>query len=161
MNEKAPILPEGYEIPENAPIEEIGVITGMVENSLIIKAKTSGEFRVLQEKSIFCLDDRTVIGPLFEIFGRVQQPVYSVKFNTEEEFNRFKDCKGRTVYYVVPDSQFLYTDSIKHIKGTDASNCHMKSYPKKSKNIQMTNKNWLQNKLRKRRKTTRIRTRGQ
>ena len=130
LNEKAPTLPEDYKIPENAPIEEIGEITGMVENTLIIKAKTSGEFRVLQEKSIFCFEDRTVIGPLFEIFGRVQQPVYSVKFNSEDEFNKFKGCKGKSVYYVVPDSQFLYTDSIKHIKGTDASNCHDEELPK-------------------------------
>ncbi|KAK6888278.1 H/ACA ribonucleoprotein complex non-core subunit NAF1 [Candida tropicalis] len=129
LNEKAPTLPEDYKIPENAPIEEIGEITGMVENTLIIKAKTSGEFRVLQEKSIFCFEDRTVIGPLFEIFGRVQQPVYSVKFNSEDEFNKFKGCKGKSVYYVVPDSQFLYTDSIKHIKGTDASNCHDEELP--------------------------------
>ena len=33
------------------------------------------------------------------------------------------------MYYVVPDSQFLYTDSIKHIKGTDASNCHDEELP--------------------------------
>ncbi|EMG48717.1 hypothetical protein G210_0671, partial [Candida maltosa Xu316] len=129
VEEKAPTLPEGYEIPSNAPIEEIGEITGLVENTVIIKAKTSGEFRVLQEKSVFCLEDRTIIGPLFEIFGRVQQPVYSVKFNSKEDFEKFKDCKGKAVYYVVPDSQFLYTDSIKNIKGTDASNCHDEELP--------------------------------
>lgn len=128
-DEKAPSLPDNYEISPNAPIEEIGEVTGLVENTMIIKARTSGEFRILQEKSVFCFEDRTVIGPLFEIFGRVQQPVYSVKFNSEEQFLKFKDSKGKTVYYVVPDSQFLYTDSIKHIKGTDASNCHDEELP--------------------------------
>ena len=72
-----------------------GEITGLVENTMIIKARTSGEFRILQEKSIFCFEDRTVIGPLFEIFGRVQQPVYSVKFNSEEQFLKFKESKGK------------------------------------------------------------------
>lgn len=129
IDEKAPSLPDNYEISPNTPIEEIGEITGLVENTIIIKARTSGEFRILQEKSIFCFEDRTVIGPLFEIFGRVQQPVYSVKFNSEEQFLKFKESKGKTVYYVVPDSQFLYTDSIKHIKGTDASNCHDEELP--------------------------------
>ncbi|KAG7665777.1 uncharacterized protein J8A68_000602 [[Candida] subhashii] len=127
--EKAPVLPEDYSIPENSPIEDIGEVIGLVENSIIIKAKTSGEFRVLQEGSVFCFEDRTVIGPLFEIFGRVQQPVYSVKFNSKEEFEKFAGCKGKRVFYVVPDSQFLYTDSIKNLKGTDASNCHDEELP--------------------------------
>ncbi|EGW34259.1 uncharacterized protein SPAPADRAFT_49317 [Spathaspora passalidarum NRRL Y-27907] len=129
VTEVAPVLPENYQIPENAPIEEIGIVTGLVENSMIIKARTSGEFRVLKEESIFCFDDRTVIGPLFEIFGRVQQPVYRVKFNSEEEFAKFKGTTGKSVYYVVPDSGFLYTDTIKHLKGTDASNCHDEELP--------------------------------
>ncbi|KAI5962434.1 uncharacterized protein KGF55_003510 [Candida pseudojiufengensis] len=129
INEKAPTLPENYQIPNNSPIEEIGTITGLVDNSVLITAKYSGEFRILKEESIFCFDDRTVIGPLFEIFGRVQQPIYSVKFNSPEEFAKFKDSKGKTVFYVVSDSQFLYTDSIKYLKGTDASNCHDEEIP--------------------------------
>ncbi|KAI3405987.2 hypothetical protein KGF56_001206 [Candida oxycetoniae] len=124
VEEKALSLPDDYKIPENAPIERIGEITGIVENSIIIKAKTSGEFRILKEGSIFCFEDRQPIGPLFEIFGRVQSPVYSIKFSTKEETEKFKDCKGKTVCYVVTDSQFLYTDTIKHVKGTDASNCY-------------------------------------
>lgn len=128
-NEKVPTLPESYEIPENAPIEEIGEITGLVDRSVIIRAKTSGEFRILKEGSVLCLEDKTLIGLLYEIFGRVQLPVYSVKFNLDEDFEKFKGTKGKAVYYVVPDSQFLYTDRIKHIKVTDASNCHDEELP--------------------------------
>ncbi|CCG23076.1 hypothetical protein CORT_0D02280 [Candida orthopsilosis Co 90-125] len=128
-NEKVPTLPESYEIPENAPIEEIGEITGLVDRSVIIRAKTSGEFRILKEGSVLCFEDKTLIGLLYEIFGRVQSPVYSVKFNSDEDFEKFKGTKGKAVYYVVPDSQFLYTDRIKHIKGTDASNCHDEEVP--------------------------------
>lgn len=129
LNEKAPTLPEDYKIDENTPIELVGEIIGLVDNNVIIKANLSGEFRVLKENSVFCFKDRSVIGPLFETFGRVQQPVYSVKFNSSEEFEKFKDKKGEQVYYVVLDSQFLYTDAIKHIKGTDASNCHDEELP--------------------------------
>jgi H/ACA ribonucleoprotein complex non-core subunit NAF1 len=129
QDEKAPTIPQDFSIPKNAPIELIGKVTGLVENSVIIKANISGEFRVLKESSILCFEDRTVLGPLFEIFGRLQLPVYRVKFNTIEEFEKFKDCKDKDVFYVVPESEFLYTDSIKSIKGTDASNCHDEELP--------------------------------
>lgn len=128
-NEIAPGLPIGYVVPPNAPIECVGEVIALVEQSMIIKANTSGEFRVLKDESIFCFQDRTVIGPLCETFGRLQQPVYRVKFNTPEEFERFKHTKGQSVYYVVPDSYFVYTDSIKNLRGTDASNCHDEEIP--------------------------------
>ena len=155
---KAPSLPDNYEISPNTPIEEIGEITGLVENTIIIKARTSGEFRILQEKSIFCFEDRTVIGPLFEIFGRVQQPVYSVKFNSEEQFLKFKESKRKTVYYVVPDSQFLYTDSIKHIKGTDASNCHDEELPEEEQEYSDDEKELAAKLAKKEKKNKRIKT---
>ncbi|CUM53734.1 uncharacterized protein AC631_00295 [Debaryomyces fabryi] len=128
-DESAPKLPENYKIPDNAPLELIGEITGLVEKSVIIKANISGEFRVLNESSIFCFEDRTVLGPLFETFGRLQSPMYRVKFDDENEFNKLKQKKGAKVYYVVPDSQFIYTDTIKNLKGTDASNCHDEELP--------------------------------
>ena len=128
-SEVAPQLPKDYKIDEKTPIEHAGQIIGLVDQSVIIKANTSGEFRVLKEESVFCFKDRTVIGPLCETFGRLQQPIYRVKFNTEEEFEPFKDKNGEEVYYVVPDSQFLYTDTIKQLKGTDASNCHDEELP--------------------------------
>ena len=55
IDEKAPSLPDNYEISPNTPIEEIGEITGLVENTMIIKARTSGEFRILQENQYFVL----------------------------------------------------------------------------------------------------------
>ena len=49
------------------------------------------------------------------------------------------------MYYVVPDSQFLYTDSIKYIKGTDASNCHDEELPEEEQEYSDDEKNWQQN----------------
>lgn len=129
VEEKAHALPEDYKVSESAPLELVGEVTGLVERSVIVKANISGEFRVLKDNSVLCFEDRTLLGPLFETFGRLQAPVYRVKFNSDEEFDVFKARKGHKVYYVVPDSQFLYTDTIKSLKGTDASNCHDEELP--------------------------------
>ncbi|CUM64110.1 uncharacterized protein PRCAT00001701001 [Priceomyces carsonii] len=129
IDEKAPLLPKDYTIPPSAPLELVGEITGIFERNIVIKANISGEFRILKDNSVLCLEDRTLLGPLFETFGRLQAPFYRVKFNSDEEFESFTSKKGAKVYYVVPSSQFLYTDSIKNIKGTDASNCHDEELP--------------------------------
>lgn len=127
--EEAPSLPSDFKIPEDAPLELIGEITSIVEKSIIIKATISGEFRILKDGSIFCFGDKTVIGPLFEIFGKLQAPIYRVKFNSDEEVEKFKDRVGEKVYYVVTSSEFIYTDAIKKMKGTDASNCNDEELP--------------------------------
>lgn len=43
-------------------IEELGEVEAVVENILLIKAKTSGEYRVLESGSVLCLVNRSVIG---------------------------------------------------------------------------------------------------
>ncbi|OBA23572.1 hypothetical protein METBIDRAFT_35253, partial [Metschnikowia bicuspidata var. bicuspidata NRRL YB-4993] len=112
-DEKANSLPADYAVPENAPLEYIGTLTGLVEKSAIIKANVSGEFRILKDDSVLCFEDRQLLGPLFETFGRLQAPNYRVKFNSEAEFEKIKDKKGSKIFYVVPSSQFVYTDALK------------------------------------------------
>ena len=129
VDEKAPELPEDYRIREEEPIEFIGTITAAVERSVIIRACILGEFRVLEENSVFCFEDKSVLGVLFETFGRLQAPMYRVKFNSDEAFEKFRKKVGEKVYYVVPESKFLYTDTIKNLKFTDASNCHDEELP--------------------------------
>lgn len=128
-DERAPCLPVNYKISENLPLEYVGDVTTLVERNVIIKANVSGEFRVLKENSVLCFEDRLVLGLLFETFGRLQSPNYRVRFNTDEDFAKVKDRNGAKVYYVVPDSQFVYTDALKKLKGTDASNCHDEEVP--------------------------------
>lgn len=128
-DEAAYTLPDDYQVPEDAALEFVGEIIGFVEKSAIIKANTSGEFRILKDKSVLCFEDRTLLGPLFETFGRLQAPNYRVKFNTEENMNAVRAKNDLRVFYVVGGAEFLYTDAIKKLKGTDASNCHDEELP--------------------------------
>ncbi|ANZ74957.1 BA75_02259T0 [Komagataella pastoris] len=129
VDEQAPELPKDLVIDESTPVELIGEISACVERSVVIKAYASGEFRILKENSVLCLEDRTILGPLFEIFGKLETPFYRVKYNSVEEFDKFKHMKGTKVYYLVPQSEFQYTEKIKSVKGTDASNWHDEEIP--------------------------------
>ncbi|KAH7064635.1 Gar1/Naf1 RNA binding region-domain-containing protein, partial [Macrophomina phaseolina] len=70
--------------PEMA-ITELGNVESVVDNMILIKANTSGEYQVLESGSVLCKDDKTVIGAVADTLGRVQEPLYTVAFNSGEE----------------------------------------------------------------------------
>jgi len=112
-------------VTQDMQIEELGNVEFVVENTVVVKAKTSGEYRVLESGSVLCLKDRSVIGVVAETIGRVEQPMYTVRFTNEEaikEAGVFE--KGISIYYVEQHSTFVFTQPLKGIKGSDASNIH-------------------------------------
>jgi H/ACA ribonucleoprotein complex non-core subunit NAF1 len=111
-------------ITEAMPIQELGVVEGIVENILLIKANTSGEYRVLESGSVLCLPDRSVIGVVSETIGRVQQPFYSVLFTSPTDIKEAGLEVGTKVFYSEQHSTYVFTQSLKAFKGSDASNLH-------------------------------------
>lgn len=126
---KVPSLPDDYTIDEQTNIQFVGTISGIVEKNVVIKAANSAEEKVLNEGTVLCFEDRTPLGLLYEVFGRLQSPVYSVKYNSQEEAEKFKEKKGSRVFYVVPTAGFLSTQQLKKFKGSDASNCNDEELP--------------------------------
>lgn len=105
-------------------IEELGAVEAVVENILLIKAKISGEYRVLESGSVLCLADRSVIGAVAETLGRVQQPLYSVRFTNAVEVAEAGLELGTKVFYSEKHSTYVFTQALKAYKGSDASNMH-------------------------------------
>lgn len=111
-------------ITPDMKIEVLGDVEGIVENMVLIKGKTSGEYRVLESGSVLCLEDRSVIGVVSETLGRVEQPLYCVRFTNGEEVTKAGLSKGTTVYYSEQHSTYVFTQALKQYKGSDASNLH-------------------------------------
>lgn len=107
-------------------IEELGVVVGVVESTVLVQAKVSGEYQVLESGSLLCLEDRTVVGVVAELFGRVEQPMYTIRFTNDAAIEEAGvSTPGTTIYYVEPPhSTFVFTQPLKSIKGSDASNFH-------------------------------------
>ena len=103
-------------------IEELGIVEIIMENIVLIKAKVSGEYQVLETGSVLCLEDRKVIGAVAETLGRVQQPLYSVRFTNAEAISNAGILIGVVVFYVALHSTYIFTPPLKAIKGSDASN---------------------------------------
>lgn len=111
-------------VTEDMKVEELGSVEGTVENLVLIKAKTSGEYQVLEQGSVLCLEDRSVIGVIAETLGRVQQPYYSVRFTNAAAILEAGLAKDTKIFYVEQFSTPVFTHSLKAFKGSDASNLH-------------------------------------
>ena len=112
------------EVTLEMPIEELGNVETSVENMVLIKAKTTGEYQVLESGSLLCLEDRKVIGVVSETLGRVQEPLYCVRFPNAKTMEDEGVSKGVAVYYVPQHSTYVFTQALQGMKGSDASNVH-------------------------------------
>ena len=106
-------------------IEELGNVELVVESTVVIKAKTSGEYQVLESGSLICLKDRSVVGVVADLIGRVEEPRYTIRFTNDDDIKEagLWDT-GATVFYVPDHSTFVFTLPLKAVKGSDASNFH-------------------------------------
>ena len=126
LNEK---LDENVEIPDvivtaDMEIQELGPVETFVDNIVLVRAKTSGEYQVLEAGSVLCLADRTVIGVVAETLGRVQQPLYSVRFPSSSSIIENGIMRETTIFYVPQHSTYVFTQALKAVRGSDASNLH-------------------------------------
>ncbi|KAI1617160.1 Gar1/Naf1 RNA binding region-domain-containing protein [Exophiala viscosa] len=112
-------------VTEDMKIEELGNVEFVVENNVVIKAKTSGEYQVLESGSLICLKDRSVVGVIADLIGRVEEPRYTIRFTNDEAIAEAGlSAPGTTVFYVPTYSTFVFTQPLKAVKGSDASNFH-------------------------------------
>lgn len=126
LNEKPDeVVPKpNITITPEMKIQELGEVENLVENLVLIKAKISGEYQVLESGSVLCLGDRNIIGVVAETLGRVQQPYYSVRFTNAAGIAEAGISKGTTIYYSELHSTTVFTQPLKSFKGSDASNIH-------------------------------------
>ena len=126
MNEKPEeIIPKPDLIfTEEMKIDELGHVENIVENLVLIKAKTPGEYQVLESGSVLCLEQKIVIGVVAETLGRVEQPYYTVHFTNEQAIAETGISKGTKIFYVEQYSSSVFTQPLKTFKGSDASNLH-------------------------------------
>ncbi|KAJ2848605.1 hypothetical protein IWW36_003199 [Coemansia brasiliensis] len=109
------------QLPDTAELCSLGTVHSIVDNSVIIQANTSGEVHVLDSDSLVAFDDRKVLGMVFDIFGPVTRPMYTVRFSQAGDIDLSACVVGRPVFYAPGWARMLSTNKLR-VKGTDASN---------------------------------------
>lgn len=111
-------------ITEEMKVEELGSIQTIVDTIALVKAITPGEYQVLDTGSVLCTADRRVIGVVSETIGKVIQPLYTIRFNTPEEPAELGLAAGTKIFYPADHANYVFTEPLKNLKGSDASNIH-------------------------------------
>ncbi|KAG9079063.1 hypothetical protein FRC06_007970, partial [Ceratobasidium sp. 370] len=117
-------VPEITEVPADDVLEPIGEIVTIIDSVVVVKANTTGVYRALDTDSLLVFEDRKVLGKVFETFGAVKQPLYSVRFASAALIDKNTIWIGRPVLHVPARSNFVFTEAIARLKGSDASNLH-------------------------------------
>ncbi|KAI3654870.1 hypothetical protein MP228_000250 [Amoeboaphelidium protococcarum] len=126
--DKIEILPLPIkQLPQNYLLYPVGQILAVVDDTVVVQGRTmdglSGQLP-LDEGTLLAFADRSVLGLIFDTFGPITQPLYSIKFNTTADIDVERCVVGAMVYscpdYVKP----IMTEQLKQIKGSDASNLY-------------------------------------
>ncbi|KAJ1641982.1 hypothetical protein LPJ64_006123 [Coemansia asiatica] len=120
-NPLVPALPI-ERLPETSVLRDLGKVHSIVDCSVTIQAHISGEKHVLDSDSLVVMEDRRVLGLIFDVFGPVSRPMYTVRFNTASEALEMA-AVGMKVYFSQDWAKMLATERLRS-RGTDASNMY-------------------------------------
>lgn len=123
VDEEVLPIPDVKITPETK-IVLLGKVQAVIDNAVLIEASTSGEYQVLESGSLLCSEDRQLLGVVSETLGRVENPLYTVMYKNAAEVQERGLVKDMPVYYVEEHSTFVFTQPLKGMKGSDASNLH-------------------------------------
>ncbi|SCV71250.1 BQ2448_2838 [Microbotryum intermedium] len=117
-----PSLPEIELLPEDVDIVRFGVVQNLIENVAVVRADTTGSYRVLDQGTIVCWEDRKIAGTIFDTFGSVFQPFYSLRFPPTSPPSPAAFTTSRPLFYAPTSATFVFTRELQAQKGSDASN---------------------------------------
>ncbi|XP_014769576.1 uncharacterized protein LOC106868703 [Octopus bimaculoides] len=101
----------------------VGLISTIIDTLVVVQSLES-ESSPLNDDSILFLKDRTSLGQVFEIFGPVRNPMYSVRFNTTQDIQEKGLKVGTEIYYAPKElkyTNYVFVQDLMKQKGSDAS----------------------------------------
>lgn len=110
-------------LSEETPIERIGYIRHIIEGKLII-IESLLHSPPLNDDSVLFNRDRRSIGLIFETFGAVEQPYYSIRYNDIESIHQRQIELNQEVFYAPKETtytKYVFVQELKALKGSDAS----------------------------------------
>lgn len=109
-------------VPEG-PLIHVGTITSIVGATIVIECPGTAEYEVIDVDTVILTSERIVVGRVFDTFGPVLKPFYTVLFNSRGEISNLGLEVGLSVMTVRPLLKTCLTKNLDK-KGTDASNVY-------------------------------------
>ncbi|TMW66366.1 hypothetical protein Poli38472_004131 [Pythium oligandrum] len=115
-----PVREPEVELTADCPIARCGTILNVSKPGQMVTIKSDMGAKPLDEGSVLCFEDRTVLGCVDEVFGPVLMPMYLVRFADESKIPMQTEV-NKPVFYATQHTTYIVPESIRD-KGTDASN---------------------------------------
>lgn len=122
LSDLPPIQELSITVPTN-DLVKIGKVLNIVDVLVVIESIRS--MPPLDLDTVLFKSNGKPIGQIFDVFGPVVEPHYSVRFTNAEQIKEFNIEAGMDIYFApridTNITKFAFVNEIKKIKGTDAS----------------------------------------
>ncbi|GLD92902.1 hypothetical protein PINS_up001481 [Pythium insidiosum] len=118
--ERVPVREPEVELTADCPIARCGEVLNVSRPGLLVTVKSDANSKPLDEGSVLCFEDRTVLGCVDEVFGPVLMPMYLVRFDNADKIP-MQTALNKAVFYATEHTTYIVPEKIRD-KGTDASN---------------------------------------
>ncbi|XP_052070582.1 putative uncharacterized protein DDB_G0282133 [Mytilus californianus] len=109
-------------VDDSVQLIHIGDVTSVI--GVLVVVQSNENMPPLNEDTVLFLEGRVSCGKIFEVFGPVALPWYSVRFNSLEDIIN-KEVSIGTKMYCAPKvdqyTNYVFVEHLKQIKGSDAS----------------------------------------
>jgi H/ACA ribonucleoprotein complex non-core subunit NAF1 len=110
-------------LSEETPIERIGHIHHIIDGKLLI-IESLLHSPPLNDDSVLFNRDRRSIGLIFETFGPVEKPYYSIRYNDINSIHQRQIELNQEVFYAPKETtytKYVFVQELRALKGSDAS----------------------------------------
>ncbi|CAL1543261.1 unnamed protein product [Lymnaea stagnalis] len=107
---------------EGVELEPIGTVSGIVDVLVIVKANSNSP--ALYDDTVLFLEGRRPLGLIFETFGTVERPFYSVRFNNHRDILEQNISVGDRIYFAPKAdnlTKYVFISELRKVKFDDAS----------------------------------------
>ena len=117
--------PIPFEVTINDNFEECGIIKNIIDNEILMTGINNNVLKVLNLDNIIFLEDKTCLGFIDDVIGKIDDPIYAIKIypNLIEEKISEKLNPGDKLYFCSNRAKIINAIELKKkSKGCDASN---------------------------------------
>ena len=117
--------PIPFEVTINDNFEECGIIKNIIDNEILMTGINNNVLKVLNLDNIIFLEDKTCLGFIDDVIGKIDDPIYAIKIypNLIEEKISEKINPGDKLYFCSNRAKIINAIELKKkSKGCDASN---------------------------------------
>lgn len=123
LSDLPPIEDLTLEVPNDVQLIKLGSIKSIID--VLVVVQSEGEVPALDIETILFLEGRIPLGQIFETFGPVKSPWYSIRFNSLAEIGNNKLIKTNEAIYFAPQmsnwTKYVFLEELRRMRGSDAS----------------------------------------